>query len=245
MKKLLSFLFFLAVAPQAFALTRLEIRNQVRRNINDVPGVAAQFRHGNETLNELIDDVQREVNAMTWAVEASSSITLVAGTTYYTMPTNMIVPMRVQFSDARGVRTTLNEDSEHSITENTPDFERNSVGIPTRYFMRQSKAGGTELQMGILPIPNAQSTGTLRIDYAVQLNDMDEDSDIPFNGLSHLEPYHYTIIWGVSLRIKAMEGDAGGVQNFSGLYDRSLKIMRDNLGKMPNFLPSASPGGSR
>jgi hypothetical protein len=239
-------LFLLAIfAAPGYCLTLSEIRTQIRREINDVPGVPSERRYGSSTLNSFINDVQREVNSMTWAVEASSSITLVAGTTYYFMPSNMIAPVRVVFSDSNNVKTTLREDSERSVTENSPDFERNSVGKPTRYFMRQSKSGGTDLEFGIIPVPNSQSTGTIRIDYIVQPDDLSLNSDVPFNDLVHLKPYHHTLVWGVVMRIKMLEGDSVGAQVFATLYDKSVQLMRDNLGKLPNFHPSTSSGGNR
>ncbi len=228
-----------------YSLTLAEIETQVRYNVHDTGEVGRQI-YTDAVLDTIINEVQREINSMTWAVEASSSITTVASTAFYALPTNLIAPVRVTYTDSASVITSLMEESERSVIENMPDFQRNSVGKPTRYFIRQKKtSGATQLEAGLIPLPNSSSTGTLTMDYVVQTTDLSSDSDIPFNGLRYLYPYHMTIVYGVTLRLKLIESKADEAEAYASLFDRNVQVMKDNIGRMPNFHPSASPGTTK
>ncbi len=224
------------------ALTLSEIRTDIRRNVRDTDATSRRF--SDTLLNTLINEVQRDVNNQTWVVEASTSYVLTAGTTFYSLPSDFIAAKRAIFTLNSGSKIQLREDSEKGVVDGSPDFERSSAGAPIRYFVRQSKSGGTALQISYLPVPTSASTGTIRVDYVVQPTDLSSDSDVPFEGQLHLLPYHQALSYGVTMRIKLWKGEVEEAQAYAQLYDRMIQAMVGGTGRMPNFRPSFS-GASR
>jgi hypothetical protein len=229
----------------AKALTLAEIRNQIRVNMRDTNTDTSTQRYSDSILNTQINAIQGDINNFTWSVESSSSYVLTPNTTYYSLPSNFLGMKRVLFKDKNGASIQLSEYSEKQVTDTTPNYERSSIGAPTRYFTRQSKSAGTALEICYLPIPPNTSTGTVRMDYAVQVTDLSGDSDVPFNGLSTLYPYHEAIVYGVTSRLKFIEGKASEAQTYEILFEAEEQSMKSGSGTMPNFRPSGSAGGNR
>lgn len=241
---ILAGLALLALAGGAKALTLAEIETQVRRNVRDTASSSSLQRYSDSILDGFINEVQKDISNQTWAVEASTSYALTAQTTFYDLPNAFVAAKRATFTFGPTIRLT--GVTEQSVLDSNPDFERSSKGTPVQYFIRQSKtAGDTAMEIAYLPVPqSSSSTGTVRVDYVVQPTDMDDDADVPFNGLRHLYPHHMAIVWGTTLRIKLLEGKTDEAELYSQLYDRSIQILRDSVGKLPDYRPSFS-GGAR
>lgn len=223
-----------------WSLTLAQVETEVRRHIRDTASDTTLQRYSDTSLDLIINETQRDVNSQTWAVETATSTSLVASTTFYTLPTDFIASRRAYFIDSAGMRTYLTEDSEESVMK-SPDTERSSTGKPTRYYVREQKDGDDPLEFGVIPVPTSSSTGTVVMHYIAQPSDLSSDSDVPFNGYSHLIPYHQVLVWGAVLRIKLIEAKTNEATAYAQLYDRSIQSMKDGVGRMPNFRPSASP----
>jgi len=235
MKKLLIGLVLLACAAPASALTLSDIETAVRTHIRDTSSSSSLQQFSDTKLDATINEVQRDVVNKTWCVENSTAVTLVAATTYYSMPTDLIVPFRVTFTDASREVIELTETSQVQIVKLNPDFERNSSGEPTEYFIRQSTSGGNPLEMGVNPIPTSASTGTVKMDYAAQATDLSSDSDVPFNGLNSLYQFHEVLVWGATYRIKLAQNKSAEAANYLTLYTEGVKEMKARLNEMPNY----------
>lgn len=235
---------FLLGSLPGFSLTLSDIETEVRRHVRDTASDSGRQRYSDTILDSFINETQKDIFNQSWAVEASTSYTLSANTTYYSLPSDFVAAKRVVFKDSRGSATQLREESEKGVIDGSADYERSSSGQPTRYFTRQSKSGGTALQISYLPVPTSASTGTIRVDYVALPVEMSSDSDIPFNGLLYLYPYHQAIVWGTAFKIKLLEARADEATLYAQLYDRAVQVLKDNVGKLPNFRPSVS-GGSR
>ena len=233
----------LLLAPCARAMQLSDIRTRVREALRVTQDPTPQ-RYSDAMLNSYINIVQQEVNHDTWAVEASSSITLAASTTYYSLPTLYSGMKRAVFTDANGQTIQLQEYSEKSVIDNTPNYENDQIGSPTRYFTRQSKSGGTAVQISFLPIPTTVTTEKVRIDYLVQPNTLVNDTDIPFNGLLTLTPFHEVIVYGVVVHLQLIEDELDAANAYEQLYTQEEQAMRGGASNMPNFKPSASAGNA-
>lgn len=225
-----------AFSVSADALTLSDIRTSARRHIRD----SDSLRVSDSILNSMANEVQRDMNNSTWAVQTSTAFTLAVGTTYYDLPTDYLTATRGLFKAQNGTVTQIREDSEKIIYDGLSDYERSSKGTsPTLYFVRQSTQSDTVMEIAFLPVATSTaSTGTVRIDYIMQPSDLSADSDVPFEGLRHLYPYHDTLVWGIVFRVKALQGLVEEANFYGTLYDRGLQSMIDNKDKMPNFRPS-------
>ncbi len=226
----------------AHAVTLGSIKTLVRYNIRDTAEESERQRYSDTVLENIINEVQKDVNNQTWAVESSTSYALTANTTYYAMPSDYVAVKRAVFINSSSVTRQLEEKSEKGVLDTSPNFEGTS-GTPSAYMLSQTKSGAPSTRITYLPVPTSTAQlGTVRVDYVSQPYDLSDDSDSPFNGAVQLVPYHQTIIYGVTFRIKIIEGNVEEAKIYGDLYDRSVQMMRDALGKLPNFRPSLGGG---
>jgi hypothetical protein len=238
MRRIILCLFTIMAAGIAWSLTLSDIETQVRYNARDTSSSASLQRYSDTVLDGFINEVQREVVNLTWCVEASTSYTLTAATTYYDLPTDLISIRLVTFTDANGMTVTLDENSEKKVFEDEPDYESSSTGQPSEYMVRLSTTGDNPLEIAYIPIPTSSSTGTVRVYYYCQVTDLSSNSDVPFNGFNHLYPYHYAIVAGATERIKMIEGRTDEAAVYTAVYQRYLTTMKDRLNRSSNYSPS-------
>lgn len=243
-KFLQAFFFVFVLAAPCFSLTLNDLRFQVRRNIQDTPATQDQRVYGDTILNAMINDVQREIVNIVHPLTNTTTLTLVAGTTYYQLPTDYIDATQAVWTHSSNEKTRLYQISERVLVQQNPDYE-NHGGPPSQYMVRDSTYTATTLQMIFIPVPDSTSTGTVRVDYFSQVTDLSLGSDIPFNNLSQLYPYHNAIVFGVVARLKMKEGDAQGAALYQGLYEKAVKIMGDRLGERFDYNPGVSAARAR
>lgn len=225
------------------ALTVADIKVEVRRYINDKAD--PRIKVTDAAILTLINETQREIVNQTWCLTNRTTTNLTVNTTYYSLPNDMLAINHVEFKDSVNRTRELTEVSEKGNQQNNPDYER-QVGPPMQYFVRDSTSSTiTTLQISYLPVPNtASSTGTVNIDYFNQAVDLSGDTDVPFDSLRYLYPYHYTIVYGVVGKIKLMQNDPAAA-TFIQLEQASTKLMMDRLGRMPNYAPGFSPATTK
>jgi hypothetical protein len=238
---LIGALFCLAWAPRpAAALTLADVLTQARRYLRDTASDTTLQRYSDTYLTDLANAGQRAVVSETWPLNASTTLTLSVGTTYYSLPTDMLGIREVTYQNGTTlVRRNLTETSERSIMQSNSDYERQS-GEPTQYFTRPSTASATTLEMAILPVPRtSSSTGTVRVDYYNQATNLSTatTSGVPFDGDRMLYPYHEAIVYYVIWRVKLLEGDTAGAAGYQQLYESAVTVMGGRLGDRPNYTP--------
>lgn len=225
-------------AIYAYALTLSSIEDHVRRNIRDTSSDTTLQRYSDTILDDLINAGQREVVDQTWCLNLSTSSTLVANTTYYSLPTDVLAVTEVTYRAADGTTSRLEETTPEKVWREHPDFEKSYTGTPNEYFVRTSTSGADSLEIAYMPIATTTSTGTVRVYYYSQANDMSSDSDVPFDGYRHLYPYHDTLWLYVTYRIKLLEGRETEADLYRTLFEEKTANMRSQLGRRPNYTPS-------
>ena len=232
----LSLFALFAFNVNSFALTLSDIRTQIRRYILD--DHATNRRYSDAELLSFINEIQRDFINRTWAIEASQSTTLTANTTYYDLPTDFIAINAVNYTDTGGNVYDLEEKSERYMYQSEPTYA-SQTGEPTKYFVRHSTSGADQLEISYNPIPDSNSAGGVVVmDYFNQVTDLSSDSDVPFDGLYTLYPYHEALIYGAVARTKLIEGNTEEAQAYQLLYNGVITVAVDRLGRSPNYNPS-------
>lgn len=231
MRKKLVFLGLLLLPSISFSSTLSELRTEIRLLIKD-PSATRQ-RYTNSQINTFINEAQRDVVNNTWCISKNTSITLVSGTTYYSLPTDLIAIQRV----TREYRNL----PETALIKLDSDFTNgawaNSGGTPTNYFQDSSQTD----KIGFYPWPNgSSSTGTVRLIYYTQASDLSSDSDEPFLGLDRFVPYHDLLIYFVAYRVYLLEGEIEKASSYRQEYESRLAIMGTRVGSKINYIPSFS-----
>lgn len=222
------------------ALTVSQIYSEVRRYINDNPTSSDRYRYSDSTLNSFINNAQKEIVNATWLSQNTSSYVLSPGTTYYSLPSDMIAIAKVEFQDKRGNITELKESTLKKLYGENVDWKQNS-GAPVEYYVSEANISSpslSNLNISYLPIPTLTSTGTVVLQYYNQVVDVSTGTNIPFDSKSHLVPYHNTIVYNVVAKIKLLEMKITESQYYEQLYGRELIMMRDRIHSKPNYNPS-------
>lgn len=232
----------LAGLASAHALTLSEIETAIRRNMRDTSTDSTLQRYSDSLLLDFINEEQRQIVNLTWCVDTSTSYVLTSGTVYYDLPTDLIAVKQVLFTDRSNSTIWLDEWSERKVYQQEPSFATDSTGEPRKYFTRS--VGSTALQIAYLPYPNTtSSTGTVTVFYYNQATDLASSSDVPFDGAYQLYPYHWTIVVGVTARLKAIEGLVDEAKYYSDQFTLYVTTMKEKSSSHPNYSPSlqASP----
>lgn len=221
---------------RGFALTLGEIETEVRRNVRDTQATVGLERYPDTILDVWINETQKDVNNKTWAVDNSTTVALLANTTYYVLPDNFLAATQVLYTNSAGLTVDMPELSARNVYQAQPDYERSSKGTPGTYFIRGQLSGAYQ-EIAFLPIPTT-SGGTVQIQYQSQPADLAVDADVPFDGIKRLYPYHYTLVWGTTMRIKLIEGRGDEAKIYADLYNADIATMKEKLGLKPNYNPS-------
>lgn len=238
----LCLLAFLAGPVHSHALTLGDLKVSIRQRINDRTDPV--LRYSDTMLLTFINEGQRDLVNRTWCLQKSTSIALVARTTYYSLPDNVIAIQEFNFRETTTSRTRqLAEKSQRALYQENPDYER-QPGPPFYYFTRPVPSGFS-LQFGINPVPStATALGTALIQYYNQSTDLSTNSAVPLDGDLILYPYHSALVYFVVAKIKMMEGDTNGAAAYEQMYGAQVTLMMDRLGRMPNYNPGFSgPSG--
>lgn len=229
MRKIKLFLFFFFFsASAAQALTLAQLRTAIRLRVKDAN--SSRQRYSDTDLTNIINQDQRDAVNFSWIIKKSTSIELVSGTTYYTVPTDIMAIERI----------TLRHYNIPEVTLQTLDSNANfgpwltSKGTPTQYF--QDPAQPTKI--GVYPWPaSSSSTGTLRINYYAQPTDLSADSDVPFNSDVRYYPYHDALVFGPCYKIMLIEGEMDKAAEYKSFYQERLQLLANLSNAKPNFLP--------
>lgn len=231
MKKIKLFFALLAISVPGYCLTLSQIKTEIRIRIKD-SGVQ-RLRYTDAQLLNIINQTQRDAVNLSWIIKKSTDISLVSGTTNYTLPTDTIALGRV----------TLRGASLPEVTLETLDSQFNganwtlSAGLPQDYFQDPARPA----QVSFYPWPNnSSSTGTVHINYFAQPTDLSSDSDIPFNSDVRYYPYHDLLIYEPCAKIFLIEGDMGKYQEYKAYYESRVQIFTVQVSNKVNFLPGFS-----
>lgn len=229
------------------ALTLAQIKTEVRRALRDNPSDTARQRYSDAVLLDFINQAQREVVNVSWLAEKTTSYVLSAGASYYQLPEEFLAVSQVYFRNTQNQTFELEELSQKALYDQMPDWDRQQ-GEPVQYWVSQATATSTlnptTMRISYIPIPTRTSTGTVTLWFLHQTADLSSDTDIPFEARRHLYPYHLTLVYHVVMRIKIIEGKIDEATTYQTLYANEIGIMKDRLGRAPNYTPGMI-GGSR
>lgn len=222
------FLFFLALPTSICArqLSSLITDSRVLATDNSTE----RQRFSDAQIAQLLNDAQRQAISVTWCLEKSVQFELVAGTTYYSLPSDFLAFRRVTRD-----HMLLNEMTPAALDSKSEGWEEAS-GLATYYFVNFSSPS----KIGVAPFPQTSTdTGTIRMDYFQQPTDMSASVDQPFNGVITLYPYHNALAYYAASRMASIDGRMDVSPLFLQQYAAYVDQMKNKCKERPNYLPGA------
>ena len=93
------------------------------------------------------------------------------------------------------------------------------------------------------PFPaDSSSTGTVKVEYFAQADDLDSDSDVPFNGVREFYSLHYILSYCAAARMAAIDGQVNLIPIYQQIYVQGLSRLASVALSRPSNSPSISPG---
>jgi len=245
MKKYVLSLLVLLVGTPCFGMNLSDIRTTIRRLVRDNGSAVANRRYSDAELRDFINEGQKEINSLLAPCQKTTSYVLTGGVTYYNLPPDFLNIDQAYFDDRQGNRIELEEKSRNGLVDYNIEWEKDS-GEPTTYlieFATSAVQNSTRsLRIGYTPTPVAStttaSTGTVTLWYYFQFADVSADSDLPFDGMRHLFPYHYILVYYTAMRCMLMEGITDEASAYGKMYQNYLAVMDSRMKQMPNYNPS-------
>ena len=189
-------------------------------------------RFTNADINALINEAQRDVIGYTKCVFSATQFQLVAGTTYYSLPSDSISIKRVTRDNFK-----LLERSPENL-DKLNEWEEVS-GLPTEYFINFS----SRTKIGMYPFPGSTTdTGTVKVELYSQATDLSADADQPFENISEFYPFHQMLAYYAAYRMVEVDGNLGLADRYQARYLRDRETFKDYCVDRPSYRPSASPG---
>lgn len=200
-------------------MNRAEIRQVFRDENPDIPDRVVS----DTTLNSWCLLADKEICCETRCIVTNESETFdtVAGSWYYDLSSK--IEKFFEIDDFPGGGVYYDDDPLKKITPgrmNTIDstWKLRSNGTPTRYWRRG--------QYLWFDRPN-EASSEIAVDAVLYPDDFDSDTKEPYDGLTHLEPYHEAIVRYLEWRAKQKSGKDGE----SAIAFKNYTMYRSNMKK--------------
>jgi len=201
------------------------IRTLVRREIDDPTNSYGTNTYSNSYLDDYINISHRDIVYNTQCLHAKATGYLVAGTTEYDLPTNLIAIERVRYND-----DILPEKDIYAFDEDNSSWFTADVSSPTAYY----KFEGIH-KIGFYPCPK-YSGGLTTLWYTKYPDILDDDTDEIFDSDPKLEPFRRAIVCLASYYILFQEQNPKS-ETLYREYQAYLKSIKDNYNLRPNYRP--------
>jgi hypothetical protein len=214
------------------ALDRGDLRDEIRNLVRDTD--TTYQRWTDATLNARINYAQKEFVKRTRCIETVSYTTTVVNVSTYALPSNMLASRRISYAIVPLTSTTTNYKLLDYMTKEGMDtkysfWENADASNPQKYFYEQDR-------VVVYPKPSSTYAGYqfLKHEFYTLADDMDDDADVPFNGLSYMYPYHEALKLYVCFLCSIDSGDTAEQSVFFGKFDSEVGIARSEFGDRPD-----------
>ncbi|MFA5234520.1 MAG: hypothetical protein WC390_08990 [Sulfurimonas sp.] len=217
-----------------YAMNRGDLRDECRRLLRDTD--TTNQRWTDTVLNTRINYAQKEFVKRTRCIEVSTYTTTIVGvSTYAINSSNILASRRVSYAiKPLTTTTTYYKEMEYMTKEGMdtkyPYWESADGSDPKRYFYEADR-------IVIYPKPSTTTYAGynfLKHEYYALADDMDDDTDVPFNGLVYLYSYHETLKWYVCYLCAIDTNDTAAQSSFFGNFEKELGIAKSEFGDRPD-----------
>lgn len=216
------------MTPSSWGLTLSTIRDDCRVLVQDTG--SSRRRFSDAQLLRFVNEGQKDLVMWAKPIRKPYTFELVAGTTYYSMPSDFLSVERLTRS-----HQVLKEESIKSLDKGLQ--WQTVAGLPIAYYLNHSSRS----LIGFYPFPGTtSSTGTIRMEYNATAVDFSADANEPFNGIDELQPYGYLIAFYCGYRASLVDGQGTQAQAYYAEYRRGSDMLANDAFARPNYRPQAS-----
>lgn len=235
MKNISLFSLLLLISVPIYSLTLDDMITQVREDIQDSNSDTTRQAWSRQQLIDKINIIQEDVVKKSRCLLNTTYYTLYTNTETYTMPSDYLEVDRISIWRSSSSSTSYYSKLERKTLlglDEDDTWDNKSAGRPEEYYTY----GNT---FGLIPPANSTyaGVGKLKIQYVVRPSTLSATTDIPFNGKSHLYPYHEIIILGVDMLCKKRVKAWGEVESYRQQYLYGISLMIQEIDRKQDFYP--------
>ncbi len=181
-----------------------------------------------QNITDFLNEGQKTAINQTWCLHSNTEISLSANTTYYALPSNFYSVERMTLN---GV--VINQIIPTALDAQNDQWEGLS-GTPYYYFVNFASAN----MVGFTPWPTV-STGTVSLDYFVQVKDLVNGTDVPFNSVNSLQSFGFALAYYAASKMATLEDRQDLSANYDKKYALAVSQMAAECNALPNFDPKS------
>lgn len=203
-------------------MDREDIRDEIRRLVQDTDSVNPRL--SNTILNARIDLAHERISSITKCIETRIDDNIVADISEYTLSQDWIDIINVMVKDANDEWLSLEKVTEKELDLLSEGWRNDDDTTPVKYYIRNN-------YLGLYPTPNTAKTDGLRVDMHIRPTSMDDDTDIPFNGLYEMYPFHEILCFEVASKCFYDIGKFKEALAFEDKVMRLIKEIKEQMSK--------------
>lgn len=234
MKKYLLLALLLLGSVRCYALTASDIIARARVYLKDQSTVNTRQQFSDATMLSFLNDGQREANSIGWLLQSTTTISLTAGTTLYSLPSDFMATQFVLYKNMALPQTSLNQ-----LNADNPGWFSAAAGTPIKYYVY----AGNPSRIGFYPAPTTAAASTVTVFYVQQPTELTTTSQTPFNSWPILTPYHSGLVYYLVYRAYSALEETDLAAQYANDWNNFLVLIKTGIMKQPDFNPGA--GGKR
>ena len=233
MKKLILFSFLMAIPCYVHALNFAEIRGMSRSIARDTIPTNGQPRISEVMVSSFVNVAVQEAAMYTWCMTNTTSYPVISGKVLYSYNPDMVAIQRLTLDGAMIPATSITVLDKNSQGNWQASM---STASPTVYY----SDNGT---IGFDTILSTAYNHTLSITYIQVPNQLVNDSNVPFNGVSRYVPFHMAICYYTAALICYADNRPSEGDKYYKMYTDRIQNMSSTIRLSPDYYPTfgASP----
>jgi len=204
-------------------MTRLEIVTKFRQ---ENPEITERVLT-DPVLHSWLEEGNREVCSMTRCIidQDGTTIETAENDTHYDLTQRIDNFGDIDSYPGSGITYNgkrIDEKTMAQLDQESPNWRARSSGTPKAYYRRGKWI--------YLDRPVDSNEEDIKVYSVLIPDDFDDDAKTPFNELTYLEPFHYSLIYYLQKRAKMKIGKTGEEVKALQEYDRYIKWMKKEIG---------------
>jgi hypothetical protein len=192
-------------------MDREDLRNEIRRLLLDTD--TTNPRWSDTIINDRIDLSHDRIACLTKCIESRITDGIDLGVSEYALPSYFLEIKNVQILGNGSTEWIAIDKITEEELDNANHGWRNLPGEPQKFYQRRNN-------IGLYPEPDYTQTNSLRIDIYRRPDAFTSDTDIPFEGVTSLYPFHMAIAYDVARMCSLDDVNVNKITVFTAEVDK-------------------------
>jgi len=231
MKKIQLIVLMVMISVNSFAMNFGEITVFTRYLVNDNNADPAANHFTGVRISSAVNIIQSNMMTETFPIEKISTIAIVSGQREYSLPTDTFALQRVLIDNKLLPQKSIAKLDDDNSWQVAGDSQ-----TPTCYYVKHTTAS----VIGFNVIPSTTNSVIMTIQYVAMPSTLSNDSDIPFDGLTRLEPFHFGLCFGAAALLCYQDNRSADGDRYWLIYNSIVKNMDTTIRLTPDWQSGVS-----